>query len=61
MLALISSVLCLLHLALAFLNYKRKDYKTSMLQMFVAGFCFSVVICIRIMRPEMDWLIMVDK
>ena len=46
MLVISNILLCLLTLALAFINYKKRNYKTAMFLMFVAAFDLAVAIAI---------------
>lgn len=42
MLIIIEISICLFNLVMAFTNYEKGNYKTSMSSMFVAGFAFAL-------------------
>jgi hypothetical protein len=48
MLVILNIFLCLLNLAMAFMSYKKRDYKSSMFSMFAAGFIIAIAIAISV-------------
>ena len=48
MLVILNIFLCLLNLVMAFINYEKRNYKSAMFSMFVAGFAIAVAIMISV-------------
>jgi hypothetical protein len=48
MLVTLNIFLCLLNLAMAFINYEKKNYKTAMGSMFAVGFIIAIAIAIAV-------------
>jgi len=48
MLVILNIFLCLLNLAMAFINYEKRNYKSAMFSMFAAGFIIAIAIAISV-------------